>query len=243
MSSNNKFFKSFDFKVKENPSKSQPRMIPHWDLEKLAEVEITIEEEIAKIKNGTSLYLNKAVDPGGFGFPAQNAIRIFIKKPSDKTFPGIKAIAKQDFGPRASAAFASQLYEARSEIENPALDLRKENPKDFRESVGGFFHDLLRSAGVTMLPGNSFERIREIGERLGGSLEHAAESKAIESANCVQAETEAAFAKVEEEFKRHKAVLVAIAAENESLRERLDSLEAGKKVAKLPKKYSSRPGI
>lgn len=243
MTEQNKFFKSFAFKPKENPSKAQPKMIPIWDLEKLAEAEIGIELEIAKIKNGTSHYLNKAVDPGGFGFPAQNAIRIFIKKPSDKTFPGIKAIAKQDFGPRASAAFAALLYEARSEVENPALDLRKENPAAFKESVGGFFHDLLRSAGVTMLPGNSFERIREIGERLGGSIEHAAETKAIESVNSVQSETQSAFVKVEEEFKKHKAVLVAIAAENESLRDRLEALEAGKKVAKLPKKYSARPGI
>jgi len=239
----NKFFKSFKFVPKENPSKALPKMIPVWDLEMLATAEITIEEEITKIKNGTSLYLNKAVDPGGFGFPAQNAIRIFIKKPSDKTFPGIKAIAKQDFGPRASAAFSAMLYEARTEVENPAIELKRENPAAFKESVGGFFHDLLRSAGVTMLPGNSFERIREIGERLGGSIEHAAESKAIESVNSVQAETQAAFAKVEEEFKKHKAVLVAIAAENESLRERLDVLEAGKKAAKLPKKYTSRPGI
>mgnify|MGYP003631448182 FL=1 len=238
-----KFFKSFEFKVKDDPSIAIPLKLVVWDLEKLAEIEADIELEITKIKNGTSLYLKRAIDPGGFGFPAQNAIRIFVKKPSDKSFPGIKAIARQDWGPQASVAFAAKLNAARSEIENPARETVKANPAAFRESVGGFFYDLLRSAGITMLPGNSFERIREIGEKLGGSIEHAAQSKAIESVNSVQTETQAAFEKVEQEFVKHKSVLVALASENELLRERLDVIEGNKKVAKLPKKFTSRPGI
>ena len=68
----------------------------------------------------------------------------------------------------------------------------------FREHMGGFFHDLLRAAGITMTPTNTNERIRQIGERMAKTIEHAAELKSIEVIKKLQAAVLDAFKKVEE---------------------------------------------
>lgn len=96
--------------------KRGPRVI--WDKDKLKKAYEEISHQISKIKNGTSDYTVYAVNPGSFGFPADNAIKIFISDPSDKAFEGVLEICRQDFGAKAGNHFHSLLKEARREETN-----------------------------------------------------------------------------------------------------------------------------
>ena len=67
----------------------------------------------------------------------------------------------------------------------------------FGEYMGGFFHDFLRAAGITMTPGNTMERVRSIGERMALAIEDAAEKKAVAVAEAIQSRVEAGFVSME----------------------------------------------
>lgn len=67
----------------------------------------------------------------------------------------------------------------------------------FGEYMGGFFHDFLRAAGITMTPGNTMERVRSIGERMASAIEGAAERKAVAIAEAVQVRVEDGFVSLE----------------------------------------------
>jgi len=113
-----RFFEPVEFEPPKDPADQRPDKVVFWDPEKLAEAWKEIEVEIAKIKIGTSEYVSRAIDPGRFGFPAQNAMKIFISDPSDKAFEGIHAICRQDFMARAGDRFHKLLKDAREERDN-----------------------------------------------------------------------------------------------------------------------------
>jgi hypothetical protein len=73
-----------------------------------------------------------------------------------------------------------------------------EDDRQFKEYMGGFFHEMLRAAGVTMVQGNSFERIRSIGERTASAIEHAAERKSVQVIKKLQEAVKLAFGRTEE---------------------------------------------
>ena len=98
------------------------------------------------------------------------------------------------------------------------------NPK-FKENLAGFFHDLLRAAGITMAPTRSTERIREIGSRMAESIEHAAERKSIEVIKKLQEAVLSAFNKVEDRLNNQGALLAAQQELLVELKERIESLE------------------
>lgn len=77
----------------------------------------------------------------------------------------------------------------------------------FKETMGAFFHDLLRAAGITMTPVNAHERIREIGERIASAIEHAAERKSIQVIRKLQTAVSEAFAKMEKVLEKVRAVV------------------------------------
>jgi hypothetical protein len=83
--------------------------------------------------------------------------------------------------------------------------------KRFRETMGGFFHDLLKAAGISMLPTTAHDRIRKIGEQLAASIEHNAERKAVEVIRRLQAAVKKGF--------------LAMEADLEKINKRLDALE------------------
>jgi hypothetical protein len=96
----------------------------------------------------------------------------------------------------------------------------------FKESLGGFFHDILRSAGITMTPGNSAERIRQIGERMATSIQHAARGEAIKVIRKLQEAVSAGFLGLEHQLNRaknvidqHNTLIGNILEENKNLRE------------------------
>ena len=112
------YFKPVEFEEPKDPGHQRPKTIVKWDEEKLKEAWVQISAEIEKIKNGTSEYHPYAVNPGRFGFPAENAIKIFMSDPTDKAFDGIHAICRQDFSGRAGDHFHELLKACRSEVPN-----------------------------------------------------------------------------------------------------------------------------
>jgi hypothetical protein len=77
----------------------------------------------------------------------------------------------------------------------------------FREFMGGFFHDFLRASGITMTPGNTNERLREIGERMASTIEHAAERKAVELIKRLQDAVSGAFVKMETQLDKQEILI------------------------------------
>jgi hypothetical protein len=77
----------------------------------------------------------------------------------------------------------------------------------FKETMGAFFHDLLRAAGITMTPGNSHERIRQIGERMAAAIEHASERKSIQVIRKLQTAVSEAFSKMETVLEKVRTVV------------------------------------
>ena len=113
-----KFFKEVEFEIPPNPDEQKPKTVVVWDKDKLKAAFKEIEAELEKVKNGSSEYVPRAIDPGRFGFGAQNAMRIFVDDPSDKVFEGIHPICNQDFGAKAGNYFNGLLKEAREEKTN-----------------------------------------------------------------------------------------------------------------------------
>ncbi len=112
-----KFFTEVEFPFEPDPTNPRAESVVVWDPTKLKLALAQIELEVTKIIGGTSDYVPRAINPGAFGFPAMNAIKIFVNAPQDKTFPDIEQIANQDWGMRAGKHFASLLREAR-ELKN-----------------------------------------------------------------------------------------------------------------------------
>jgi hypothetical protein len=111
-------FEEVEFKVPKPPTDQKPEKIVAWDPEKLKEAAKKIEAEVEKIKLGTSEYRSHAVNPGSFGFPATNSLKVFLSGPNDERFKGFVQIAKQDWGALAAAEFRKILLSAREEKPN-----------------------------------------------------------------------------------------------------------------------------
>jgi predicted nuclease with TOPRIM domain len=83
--------------------------------------------------------------------------------------------------------------------------------KKFKEDLGGFFHQMLRASGVTMVRGDTHEKVRDIGERMASSIVRAAELKSIEVVKKLQSAVSEAFDKTQDEL--------------DNLKKRVDQLE------------------
>ena len=79
----------------------------------------------------------------------------------------------------------------------------------FQEELGGFFYDMLKAAGMTMLPGNFPERIRETGAKMARVIEQAAERKSIEVIKRLQASVLMAFEGTEKELSALRKLVLA----------------------------------
>ena len=110
------FFKPVDFTFPEDPADNSPKIAVIWHREKLASALAEIEEEVVRIKNGTSDLVTYPIDPGAWGFPAMNALKIFVADPFEKDVLGLQAILKQDFSARAGDLFFKLVMEAREEV-------------------------------------------------------------------------------------------------------------------------------
>lgn len=119
MPDKSEFFKEVEFSVESfGGDSNKPATRVYWDKAKLDKAYEDIKTELRRIKGGTSDYSPRAVDPGTFGFPADNAIRIFIDNPTDKGFKDLQGITVQDFGKKASVYFLGLLKVAKEVIPN-----------------------------------------------------------------------------------------------------------------------------
>lgn len=89
----------------------------------------------------------------------------------------------------------------------------------FAELVGGFFHQLLRAGGVSMMPTTAHERLREVGEQFARCVEAAAERKSVLVIRKLQAAVKNAFVAME-------ASLDSVVSRSEANRRALLGLEA-----------------
>lgn len=113
-----RFFQELEFEEPKYEGVVKPKTVAFWDKEKLKVALDQILDEIEKIKNGTSEFVPRAINPSKFGFPAENAVKIFVSNPSDKLFEGIREICIQDFMFRAGVYFHQLLKECREERPN-----------------------------------------------------------------------------------------------------------------------------
>ena len=86
------FFKEVEFEDTVSPAEQRAKLRVVWDEDMLKSAFETIQTEIDQIKGGTHEMTTHAIQPSSFGFPAENAIKVFVKDPSDRTFEGIEEI-------------------------------------------------------------------------------------------------------------------------------------------------------
>ena len=93
----------------------------------------------------------------------------------------------------------------------------------FREQLGGFFYDMLKSAGITMTPGNFPERVREVGAKMADTIELVAERKAIQVIQQLQAAVVKGFEGMEKEMAELRELVAKQQAALEALAKRKGS--------------------
>jgi hypothetical protein len=105
-----KYFEEVDFPLEEDPTlpkPPKPKMV--FNPESVVAATARIRAEFDKIKHGTSDHTQYAINPGHFGFPADNRLKIFELDPTEENYVAFVQISKQDFGVRAAAYFAELL--------------------------------------------------------------------------------------------------------------------------------------
>lgn len=96
-----------------------------------------------------------------------------------------------------------------NKLETPKRDIDQNR---FAENIGGFFHDFLRAAGITMTPGNTMERVRVIGEKMGQSIGDFSEKKSIHIIKQLQDNVAEGFVKMETSFNKVKDLQASTSA-------------------------------
>jgi len=105
--------------------------------------------------------------------------------------------------------------------------LTKTDPQ-FGEHLSGFLHELFRSAGLSMNATSAVERVRKVGDKMAKTIEWAAERKAIQVVQKLQAAVSAGFTGLERK-------LDEALAENEELKARIEAIEAIPLLNRIPR--------
>lgn len=84
----------------------------------------------------------------------------------------------------------------------------------FQEDMGGFFHDLLRAAGITMTPVNAMERLRDAGNKVGAAIEHEARVQSIKIVKKLQDAVSSAFKVIDIDIKELESRVTALEQQN-----------------------------
>lgn len=95
-------------------------------------------------------------------------------------------------------------------------------PRDheFVDAFSGFFYDMFKAAGVTMLPVKSHERIRTLAEKFAKAIEWRAEHKAVEVIKLLQKAMTEAVVLIENDMNDLRSRVEAL--ENEAATKRAD---------------------
>lgn len=113
------YFKEVEFELSEDPGENpKPKNQFELDKEKLNEAYNQVVEEINRIRRGESEYTTYAIDPGDFGFPVMNRLKMLKDDPSKKNYVGFLEIAKQDLGIKAASYFMTLILKAKKDNTN-----------------------------------------------------------------------------------------------------------------------------
>jgi hypothetical protein len=105
-------FKPVNFDILLPPEPKKKEVTQPFDPEKLKLAIAQVKQEIENLSDGTSLYLNRAINFGAIGCPAQNQLKIFAAKPTMANFKGFIQLANQDFSARPANAMEAILLTA-----------------------------------------------------------------------------------------------------------------------------------
>ena len=108
-----RFFTEVEFEIGDDPGapKKKPEQ-KSFDPEKLKLAITEIKAEFDRIAAGTSKLTAYPINPGGFGFPAQNRLKMLEADPTEENYKAFLEIAKQDLGQRVAIYAMSLLKDA-----------------------------------------------------------------------------------------------------------------------------------
>ena len=103
------YFEELEFEIEDHREKPKviQTLIVKDDL--LKPVIDEIEQEMTKIRLGTSELTHYAIDPGRFGSPVGEALKRLKADPSPNTVKDFITLAKQDLGAKAADRFSALL--------------------------------------------------------------------------------------------------------------------------------------
>lgn len=95
------------------PVEKPPKVeLPPFDPDKFKIAIEQVKQEVENLADGTSLYLNRAINFGSLGCPAQNQLKKLAAKPTIINFEGFVQLARQDFSARPAQAMEKILHAA-----------------------------------------------------------------------------------------------------------------------------------
>ena len=105
--------------------------------------------------------------------------------------------------------------------------LTKTDPQ-LGEHLSGYLHPMFRTAGLSMNATSAVEKVRKVGDQMAAEIEWAAERKAIQVVQKLQAAVSAGFTGLERK-------LDEALAENEELKARIEAIEAIPLLNRIPR--------
>lgn len=98
-----KYFNEIEFELPVDPGAPAPKpKQASFDKEKVAAAIAEIRAEFDRIAAGTSKLTAYPINPGGFGFPAQNRLKMFEADPTEENYKAFLELTKQDLGQRVA---------------------------------------------------------------------------------------------------------------------------------------------
>jgi len=98
-----RYFNEVEFEMLEDPGAPKKKEVKaSFDPEKLKLAIVEIRAEFDRIADGTSKLTAYPINPGGFGFPAQNRLKMLEADPNQENYKAFLELAKQDLGQRVA---------------------------------------------------------------------------------------------------------------------------------------------
>lgn len=109
------YFTEIEFELPEDPGVPKKKAVkPSFNKEKATAAVVEIKAEFDRIAKGTSKLTTYPINPGAFGFPAENRLKIFEADPTEENYKAFIEICKQDLGVRVAFHCLELLKEAQN---------------------------------------------------------------------------------------------------------------------------------
>jgi hypothetical protein len=113
-----RFFTEVEFELPEDPGAPTKKVTKaSFNKEKLTTAIAEIRAEFDRIAEGSSKLTAYPINPGGFGFPAQNRLKMFETDPTEENYKAFLELTKQDLGQRVAIYCMGLLIEAQDKKE------------------------------------------------------------------------------------------------------------------------------